>query len=168
MSRSLRRLFIPLLNSNLKAYVEYGNEIWNRGAIIGRVHGQLLANGYAAFPSAGNDNNAAYLYGILRAVKTADIWKSTCGLQTAVVSFALRAAGMDLPLQPYFFGYDSYGLRWRPPSIGPEVAGSYFDALAVRTLFRRRLFGSQIPFTLDQLFTEIMSGGLVAAATRAE
>ncbi len=43
------------LNSNLKAYVEYGNEIWNGGSTgIFRL-GNYQALAGAAFPTAPND-----------------------------------------------------------------------------------------------------------------
>ena len=148
------------LNSNLKAYVEFGNEVWNRGAIIGPVHGQLIANGYAAFPSAGNDNNAVYLYGIKRAVKTADIWKNVwAGDSNRLVRVAGGWNG--------FTAYNSYFLDTLATDYGGSAtywtgkAGSYFDALAVAPYFGD-IYSVPDTFTLDQLFTEIMSGGLVS------
>ena len=148
------------LSSNLKAYVEYGNEIWNRGAILGPVSGQLLASGYAAFASAGNDNNATYLYGILRAVKMADIWKNVWGADS---SRLIRVAGG----WNGFPAYSAYFLDTKATDYGGSAgnwagtAGSHFDALAVAPYFGD-IYSVPNTFTLDQLFTEIMSGGLVS------
>ena len=56
--------------------------------------------------------------------------------------------------------YNSFWLPWTDSHITGTLA-SNFDALAVAPYF-----GYPVPdtFTLDQLFTEMMSGGLVATA----
>ena len=47
------------LNSNLKAYVEYGNEIWNNGALA--TFNNLITLGEAAFPQYDSDLGSCVL-----------------------------------------------------------------------------------------------------------
>ena len=145
-----------MLNSNLKAYVEYGNEIWNNGAMDPNLWTQLVAFGYAAFPSAGNDFNAAFTYAILRAVQNGATWKNVWGADAGrVVRVAAGQNGYTARNQ-FILGFTagSYG---GDPSKFSGTAAQNVDVLATSPYF-----GYPVPntFTLDQLFAEINSGGV--------
>jgi hypothetical protein len=83
------------LDSNLKVYVEYGNEIWNNGALA--TFSNLTTLGYQAFPANLTNNNggpspfgAAFDYAILRAVQDGATWKKVWG---ADASRVIRVVG---------------------------------------------------------------------------
>src|SRR5205807_9245167 len=72
-----------MLNPNSKVYVEYGNEIWNNGALA--TFNNLAALGQTYFPSAGNTFAYAFDYAIMRAVQMGNIWKSVWGADASRV-----------------------------------------------------------------------------------
>ena len=145
------------LNSGLKAYVEYGNEIWNNGAIPASLWSALVQLGYAAFPGAGSEFNAALVYGGLRAAQNGNTWKSVWGSDAGRV---IRVAGG----QNGYTGRNQYILQLTAGQFGGNA--SLFSgtvAQNVDALATAPYFGYAVPdtFTLDQLFTEITTGGLV-------
>ena len=68
-----------MLNSNLKAYVEYGNEIWLNGAIDSNIWSRLVELGSAAFPTSGNNFAYGFNYALLRTVQNGATWKNVWG-----------------------------------------------------------------------------------------
>ena len=148
------------LNSGLKAYVEYGNEIWNNGAIAPNIWSSLVQLGYAAFPglgTSGNDFAAGFFYGILRAVQNGNTWKSMWGADAGRV---IRVAGG----QNGYTARNQTILQFTAGQLGGNA--SLFSgtvAQNVDALATAPYFGYAVPdtFTLDQLFTEITTGGLV-------
>ncbi len=144
------------LNSNLKAYVEYGNEIWNNGALA--TFSNLTTLGYAAFPSAGNDFNAGFIYGILRAVQDGATWKSVWGADAGRVIRVVAGQDGYTARNQFILNFTAGMYGGSPSSFSGTVAQN------VDTFATGVYFGYPVPdtFTLDQLFTEIMSGGLVS------
>jgi chitodextrinase len=151
------------LHSNLKVYVEYANELWNQalgpasGSMTLTVEQQVSALCLAAYPGVTNlsDYQRNTQYGALRAVQDGAIWKSVWGTDSGRV-IRLFAGWNGNP------GYNSFWLSYTDSSgyFSGTVAANV-DALAVAPYF-----GYPVPdtFTLDQLFQEIMSGGLVSTA----
>ena len=175
------------LNSNLKVYVEYANEIWNPCYSCfaqqqsgntssplnhASVWQQLVAQGHAAYPGlAGNDWMAAFQYGeAFRPVQVGHDWKVAWGTDSGRVirvaagwngytymnqiiltslpnGTSVNTGGSSLGGPAYWYG-----------TTGGTVAQNV-DALAVAPYF-----GYAVPdtLTLDQLFTEIMTGGVVS------
>jgi chitodextrinase len=142
------------LNSNLKAYVEYGNEIWNNGALA--TFNNLISLGWAAFPNAQSDWNAAFIYGILRAVQNGATWKSVWSGDATRVIRVLAGQCAWSGRNQYIMGFTA-GMFGGDPSRFAGTAAANAEAFAVAPYF-----GYPVPntFTLDQLFTEMMSGGL--------
>jgi chitodextrinase len=151
------------LNSNLKAYVEYGNEVWNPAMPSG-VFARMAALGQALFPTANTQPATqvpfpyAFDYGIYSAVHMGAIWKTVWGADAnRVVRVAAGQTG--------YSGRNQYILDF----VGTQDGGSasYFSGTAganVDAFATAPYFGYAVPdtFTLDQLFTEINSGGLVS------
>ncbi len=140
------------LNSNLKVYVEYGNEMWNQN-FPSSLSAAVIALSNAAFtPPATSNYGAIYFYGCLRTVQDGAIWKSVWGSDSNRV---IRVFGG----QAGYVGLNQSGLasNWYSPYFTGTVAANV-DALAIAPYF-----GYTVPdtFTLDQLFTEMNSGGLV-------
>jgi chitodextrinase len=147
-----------MLNSNLKGYVEYGNEIWNNGAFTPNLWTQLVALGYGVFPNAGNDFNAGFIYGILRAVQDGATWKRVWGADGARVVRVIAGQDSYVARNQYILGFTA-GMYGGNSGSFSGTAAQNVDAFATGVYF-----GYPVPstFTLDQLFTEIMSGGLVS------
>ena len=149
------------LNSNLKVYVEYANELWNQvlgpssGAMTQTVVQQVSALCVAAYPSMASgfsDYQKNTQYGALRAVQVGALWKTAWGTDAGrVVRLFGGWNGNN--------GYNSFWLPWTDSHFTGTLA-SNVDALAVAPYF-----GYPVPdtFTLDQFFTEMMSGGLVTS-----
>lgn len=146
------------LNPNSKAYVEYGNEIWNNGALA--TFNNLITLGEAAFPNYDSAWGAAFYYAILRAVQNGVTWRSVWG---ADANRVVRVLGG----QNGYTGRNQFILQFTAGMYGGNAtafsgtAAQNVDAFAVAPYF-----GYAVPdtLTLDQLFTEILSGGFVSAA----
>ena len=154
------------LNSNLMVYVEYGNEIWNNGALAtfntnaNGTQGGLVSLGWNAFPSAQNDWNAGFIFGILRAVQNGATWKSVWGKDASRVVRVL-AGQISYQARNEFLLSFTAGMYGGNSSSFSGTAAANVDAFAVAPYFGS---GYPIPdtFTPDQLFQEMMSGGLVS------
>ena len=176
------------LNSNSKAYVEYANEVWNShfapqqsgnvstGPLNNEsVWQQLIDRGLATYPGFGtNTYGAAFAYGeALRPVQVGHDWKVAWGSDAGRV---IRiAAGQNA----WTYGRNDWILSSLPNGTvgccgqgsmgGPTywygtTAGAVaqnVDAFAVAPYFGDS-YNVPDNFSLDQLFTEIMSGGLVS------
>jgi len=144
------------LNSNLKAYVEFSNEIWNTGALA--TWNNLITLGYAAFPSAPNDWNAGFSYAILRAVQNGATWKAVWGADASRVVRLLAGQSAWSSRNQYMMSFTANTFGGDPSKFA-GTAATNADAFAVAPYF-----GYPVPntFTLDQLFTEVMSGGVVS------
>ncbi len=153
------------LKAGLKAYVEYGDEIWNclNGACTGGLLNELIALGEAAFPNYDSAWGAGFYYGILRAVQNGATWKNVWGADSARV---IRVVGGQTGYNgPYgrnaFILSFTAGMYGGNPSNFTGTVAQNVDVFADAPYL---YFGSvTVPdtFTLDQLFTEIMSGGLI-------
>jgi hypothetical protein len=148
----------------LKVYVEYGNEIWNNGALAtfgnnaDGTQGGLVSLGWKAFPSAQNDWNAGFIYGILRAVQNGATWKSVWGNDAGRVVRVVAGQSSYQARNQFMLSFTA-GMYGGNPSSFSGTAAANVDAFAVAPYF-----GYPVPdtFTLDQLFQEMMSGGLVS------
>ena len=173
------------LNSSSKVYVEYANEVWGQvfaAQQSGNIETAPLNNasvwqqienlGYGAYPGFGNPSfGSALWYGVMRAVQFGQDWKNAWGSDAARVIRVLGGQidyatgrndcmlaqypnGASAPCGSRSLGGPTY---WFGTTGG--TAAQNVDALAVAPYF-----GYAVPdtFTLDQLFTEIMSGGLVS------
>ena len=152
----LATLTHSLLNSSSKVYLEYANEIWSGGG----TSVYFKAQGWIYFPNAANDNNATYIFGVLRSVQVGAIWKNAWGSDAGRIIHVAGGWNGNTAYNSYIL--DLQATAWGGlASYWTGTAGSHFDALAVAPYF-----GYPVPdtFTLDQLFTEIMQGGLVPAA----
>ena len=139
------------LNSNLKVYVEYGNEMWNQN-FPASLSADVIALSNAAFtPPASSNYGAVFYYGLLRTVQDGAIWKSVWGSDSNRV---IRVYGG----QAAWAARNQEGLAWTSTYFQGTVAANV-DALAIAPYF-----GYAVPdtFTLDQLFTEMTAGGLVS------
>ena len=147
-----------MLNSNLKAYVEYGNEIWNNGAFPSTLWTDLVAAGKAAFPSYDSTFGAAFYYGILRAVQDGATWKSVWGADAGRVVRILAGQDSYTARNQFILNFTA-GMYGGDPTKFTGTAAQNADAFATAPYF-----GYPVPdtFTLDQLFTEMNSGGLVS------
>lgn len=152
------------LNSNLKVYVEYGNEIWNSGALAtfsqnpDGSQGGLVSLGWKAFPDAQNDFNAGLCYGILRAVQDGATWKRVWGNDASRVVRVLAGQSSYQARNEFLLSFTA-GMFGGDPSTFSGTAAANVDVFAVAPYF-----GYPVPdsFSLDQLFQEVMSGGLVS------
>jgi chitodextrinase len=154
------------LNSNLKVYVEYANELWNQalcqasGTMTQSCLVQvsyLCAAAYGTacpYPSNFSTYQANTLYGQLRTIQVGALWKAAWGVDASRV---IRVFGG----WNGYTAYNSFWLSFSDPSHYSGTVASNVDALAVAPYF-----GYPVPntFTLDQLFQEMMSGGLVSTA----
>ncbi len=170
-----------LLNRTSRVYVEYANEVWNQvfapqqsgntGAPLdtASVLLQLQALGHTAYPDLSGFS-AAFQYGILRAVQVGADWKSAWGADAGRV-IRLAAGQNGYPTRNNWIltsspngsntccgQKSSGGPTYWYGTTGGTVAENV-DAFAVAPYF-----GYAVPDTLtvDQLFTEIMSGGVVS------
>jgi chitodextrinase len=155
-----------MLNSTLKVYVEYANELWNQNlcqpsgtmtqSCIQQVSALCAAAEGAAcpYPTSFSTYQANTTYGAVRAVQVGAIWRSVWGADSRRVIRVFGGWNGNT-------GYHSYWLPWTDP------AGHFSGTIAqnVDVLAVAPYFGYSVPdaFTLDQLFTEIMSGGLVSS-----
>ena len=136
-----------MLNNNLKAYVEYGNEIWNNGAIASPLWSSLVALGHSAFPAlAGNDFGAAFDYAILRAVQNGTTWQSVWGADAGRV--VRVAAG-----QNGYTGRNQYILNFVASQDGGN--GSLFAGTAEThfDVWRQPLISAILFLTLSHLIS---------------
>lgn len=155
------------LNSNSKVYVEYANELWNQalcqpsGSMTSSCVQQVAELCAAAepvacpYPASYSIFQANTFYGALRAVQVGALWKAAWGADSGRVVRVFGGWNGNT-------GYNSFWLPWTDPAghFSGTVAQNV-DALAVAPYFG---YGVPDTFSLDQLFTEIMSGGLVSAA----
>ena len=143
------------LNSNLRVYVEYGNEIWNNGALA--TFNNLVTLGEAAFPHYDSTFGAGFYYGLLRAVQNGATWKSVWGADAGRVIRVVGGQNGYTARNQFILQFTAGMYGGNPANFSGNVAQNV-DALAVAPYF-----GYAVPdsFTLDQLFSEIMSGGLV-------
>jgi hypothetical protein len=147
-----------LLVSPLKAYVEFSNEVWAFNANTAA----LSAPGYVHFPSAPNNYAASIDEFVYRTVKMSAAWKTAFGSESGRVVVVLggQAAGgnpnainqYELDLLATADGGSS--------SYWAGAASSHVDALGIAPYFGYDVGNAS--FTLDQLFTEVFSGGLVS------
>lgn len=143
------------LNSNLKCYIEFGNEFFN--VIYGYAPryfwtDAFMAAAYADFPSAVSDFQAGFDWSLVRAVKMAETWKTVWN-STGQLSRLVRVMASQA-------SYDDrvrYQLEFTNPSFSGQ-AGTHFDALATAPYFGSDS-GSNGSLTVDQMFQEIDSGG---------
>ena len=172
------------LNNNLKVYVEYANEVWNgvfapsqSGTIPtaplnnASVWQQLQTLGHTVYPNV-TGFGAAFLYGeAYRPVQVGHDWKVAWGSDSGrVIRLAAGQNGWPernvciLSTLPngsmpgvYCNASSQGGPAYWYGTTGGSVAQNV-DAFAVAPYF-----GYAVPdtLTLDQLFTEIMSGGVV-------
>src|SRR5260370_24689105 len=63
----LATLAHSMLNNNLKVCVEYGNDIWNPGALNPTLWRDIIADGYAALPGVSRDFGAGFFYAVIPA-----------------------------------------------------------------------------------------------------
>jgi chitodextrinase len=176
-------LALSNLDSNIRVYVEYANEVWNshfapqQGGSVptaplnnASVFSQLAAAGAAIYPNVSG-YSAVWQYGeALRPVQVGHDWKVAWGSQSGRV---IRVAGSQAAntyiaqavLSSLPDGSDTccgIGSRGGPTywygSTGGTVAQNV-DVLAIAPYF-----GYTVPdtTTLDQLFQEILSGGAVS------
>jgi len=152
------------LNSTSRVYVEYANELWNQ--VLCSPQGsmtlscvqqvaELCASIYGSscpYPAAFSAYQANTKYGALRAVQVGADWKTAWG---ADASRVIRVFG-GWNGNP---GYTSFWLGFSDPAHYTGTVASNVDAVAVAPYF-----GYAVPdnFTVDQLFTEMMVGGLVS------
>lgn len=166
-------LALSQLKTNLKVYVEYANEVWNNvfgpasGSMTQSVWQQMEALGAATYPGLGNSWGAAFQYGILRAVQVGADWKTAWGPDAARV--VRVAAGQDSYvgrnqwiLTSFPNGSNTLG---QPSQGGPTYwYGTTGGTVAqnVDVFATAPYFGYAVPdsFTLNQLFTELQSGGI--------
>ena len=113
------------LNANLKAYVEYGNEIWNNGALA--TFNNLITLGLAAFPASDSNWGAAFNYAIMRAVQMGNIWKSAWGADSGRVVRVLAG-------QNGYAARNQYILNFTATMSGGSA--SYFSGTARLMLMR--------------------------------
>jgi len=165
---SFATLALSLLNSTSKVYVEYANELWNQvlcqpqGTMTlscAQQIGQLCAAAYGSacpYPANFSTYQANTLYGSLRAVQVGKDWKTAWG----------SSAGRVIRVFGGWNGNPGYTQAWLqqtdPGSYYSGTVASNVDAVAIAPYLG---YGVPDTFTLDQLFTEIMSGGLVSAAS---
>ena len=152
----LATLTHSLLNTTSKIYLEYANEFWSGGG----TSVYFKTQGYLKFSKAGNDNNAAYIFSVLRSIQVGAFWKNAWGADAARIIHV--AGGWNGNTAYNSFILDLQATDWGgQASYWTGAASTHFDALAVAPYF-----GYAVPntFTLDQLFTEIMQGGLVPAS----
>jgi hypothetical protein len=148
----------PGLNSNLKAYVEYGNEMWQDNKSWRTNFPTLPDVGWAAFSCAQNDYNAVLIYATLRAVQNGATWKSAWGTDASRVVRVLGGQSGYQGRNEYILSFTA-GQYCGDPSKFAGTAGANVDAFATAPYFG--LYAVPNTFTLDQFFTEMMSGGLV-------
>ena len=154
------------LNTSSKVYVEYANELWNQtlcqpsGTMTESCIEQVgylcaaLEPTVCPYPTSYTAYQANTLYGAIRAVQNGATWKTVWGAELGRV---IRVFGSG----PYPY-YNSSWLGWKDPGGNfSGTVGQNVDVLAFAPYF-----GYAVPdtFTLDQLFTEMMSGGLVSTA----
>jgi len=152
--------FWPGLNSNLKAYVEYGNEMWQDNKSWRTTFPTLPNLGWAAFPCAQNDYNAVFIYSILRAVQNGATWKSVWGADAGRVTRLLAGQAAYQGRNQFILGFTA-GQYCGDTSKFAGTAAANVDAFTTAPYFAYPVPNT---FTLDQFFTEMMSGGLVPAA----
>jgi len=152
--------FWPGLNSNLKTYVEYGNEMWQDNKSWRSNFPTLPDVGWAAFPCAQSNYNAVLVYSILRAVQNGRTWKSVWGADAGRIIRLLGGQAGYTARNQYIMGFTA-GQYCGDPSKFAGTAAANVDAFTISPYF-----GYAVPntFTLDQFFTEVMSGGLVPSA----
>jgi chitodextrinase len=163
------------LSSNLKAYVEYANEVWNgifasqqSGSIsaaplnTASVVSQMANAGYAQFAGARSSFDAFTDYGALRAFNDNVTWKAVWGADAGRVVRVLGGWNGNPAFSQSLLAETAASLGYTGSNGWSGSLGSHFDALAVAPYF-----GYAVPdtFTLDQLFAEMMSGGLVSGGS---
>ena len=155
------------LNSTSRVYVEYANELWNQvlcqpqgsmtSSCIQQV-GALCAAAYGSncpYPANYSTYQANTLYGSLRAVQVGADWKTAWGSDAGRVIRVFGGwNGNPGYTQLWLAATDQPGYHYYSGTVASNV-----DAVAVAPYFG---YGVPDTFTLDQLFTEIMSGGLVS------
>jgi len=135
------------LNSNRNVYVEYSNETWN-GSYPQTYY--MTTQGALLWPSAAPIDQNRNFYG-MRVAQTGDIWKSVWGSDFSRVTVLMGT-------QVGNTGIATLSLNCALWSGAPCSTNHGITAVA-----NAPYFGYDVPntFTLDQLFTEIMQGGLV-------
>ena len=153
-----------LLNSDRTAYVETcGNEIWNAGAILASIWAELNTLGQAAFPGDPvNGFSPAFDYCQLQVALGALDWQSvwTGGDRSRLVCVAGGQNGYQARNE-YILGFTAVGgggSGGGNPALFSGTLASNVDALATAPYFGEAVTDS---FTLDQLFQEIMTGGVL-------
>ncbi len=155
------------LNSNSKVYVEYANELWNQalcqpsGTMTSSCVQQVAQLCAAAepvncpYPTSFSLYQANSYYGALRAVRVGALWKAAWGADSGRVLRVFGGWNGNTGYNSFWLSYvDSTG--YFSGTVAQNV-----DVLAVAPYFG---YGVPDTFTLDQLFAEIMSGGLVSTA----
>jgi hypothetical protein len=151
------------LNSNLKVYVEKSNEVWSQAAFLTPFYANL---GNVLFTAAGNNNNAAFLYGLYSSIQAQAIWKSALG--SRVISVMGGQASND--------SYLSDPTQGMLPRLATDYGGNssywtgqaytHFDAVCIGGYMNG---GEQLPdaWTADsdggiaKFYQEYNSGGLL-------
>ena len=145
------------LNSNLKAYVEFGNEMW---AAQGYEPWLTFASeGHTNIPGSYDDNQVVHGYGVVRAVQAGAIWKGAWGADSGRVVRVYADISANNGNLVVALPYTASSLGYIGPNPWSGTVAQNVDAVAVAPYF-----GYAVPdtLTLDQLFTEIMTGGVVA------
>jgi chitodextrinase len=151
------------LNSGLKVYTEFSNEIWNGNCNGGDGNLQAIYNlGMTAFPSAANNCfSPGFDYGILRAVQTGAIWKNVWGADSSRVIRVLSGQIGYTARNQYILGFTA-GQDGGNAASFSGTAASNVDVFSTAPYFSNVFYAVPDTLTLDQLFTEMMSGGVVA------
>ena len=144
-----------MFNSNLKAYVEYGNEIWLNGASILHVDSSCSL-GSGAFPTSGNNFAYGFNYACFAQSRMARHGRMS-GVRMRDGLCVLRAGKMDMARATNIF--------WvlRQAAAGGDPFEIFRNrAQNVDVLATAPYFGYPVPntFTLDQLFADIICGGV--------
>lgn len=157
------------LQAPLKAYVEYGDEIWNNNQIP--AFSSLVTLGETFFPSAEDTYHGAIYYGYLRAMQMHTLWKAAFGSQSARVVRVLAGQGgangtgnvndVLLNLAPGSNGsstsyWTTYGLS------ATNTANMNADIFATSAYVFLGGLTAPDTFSLDDVFIEIYDGGLIS------
>jgi hypothetical protein len=174
-------LVASTLISNLKAYTEYCNEVWNSGALSAAIQSGMATLGMAAYPSGATcpsnqggplSNNFSYMfaYGILEAVLDGQQFKSALGASRVIAEMGSQ----------FDFGSGNriaYQANWQASNCGGN--GSLFAGTAAANVNNIALApylpsgGFQIAplaWTADadggltKFFTELTTGGVLPTA----
>jgi len=149
------------LNSNLKLYVEYGNEHWNTAPYFSDEWNYLLSKANVSgsgIPSSDSDNIKVAKYYSKRAVEIHTIWRSVFAGSESRIIRLLAGHTAD----PY---YTQQMLDW-------QNAYQNADALAIHGYFAGKLNSAAnesaiLAMSVDDVFTEINNGGLGAQSSLA-